>query len=233
MTRPSSDYTCPLCQDQEGQFYRDANNLEYWRDCECVLKRRSERLIQSSKITQEFQKKSFGNFSREGKAEVIKQAFDSAYQYVLDFNRIRNDRHNSIALLGNPGSGKTHLLMAISNNLIKRGVEVIYFPWVEGFNELKDDFKRLDERVRRLQHAEVLYIDDMFKGREPTPLQKEQLFAIINFRYLEHKPILISSERDIAEMCEIDEGIGSRINEMCREYKVILNGGIELNYRLQ
>ncbi|MFD2118157.1 hypothetical protein ACFSTH_11715 [Paenibacillus yanchengensis] len=30
--------------------------------------------------------------------------------------------------------------MAVSNNLLDRGVEVVYFPWVEGFNSLKDDF---------------------------------------------------------------------------------------------
>ncbi len=139
-----------------------------------------------------------------------------------------------MALLGRPGCGKTHLLMAVSNNLIQKGVEVVYFPWVEGFNELKSDFDRVEERINRLQRAEVLYIDDMFKGRkEPTDFQKEQLFAIINFRYLENKPILVSSEKSIAEMCEFDEAIGSRINEMCRDYKVTIAGGIELNYRLQ
>ena len=190
--------------------------------------------MKSSQITEEFQKKTFGNFNTEGRPEVVVKAFQTARRYVIDFPKIKHTRQNSAALLGRPGSGKTHLIMAIANNLIQKGVEVVYFPWVEGFNELKSDFERAEERISRLQRAEVLFIDDLFKGREkPTPYQLEQLFAIVNYRYLENLPILTSSERTIAEMCEIDEAIGSRINEMCRDYKVILTGGIELNYRLQ
>ncbi len=109
----------------------------------------------------------------------------------------------------------------------------MYFPWVEGFNELKNDLSQLDQKIRRLQQAEVLFIDDMFKGRsEPTAFQIEQLFAIVNDRYLNKRPMIVSSERTIAQMCEYDEAIASRINEMCRDYKVTLTGGLELNYRL-
>lgn len=231
-TQPSFD--CPICKDQEGSFYNDDNGNEYWRDCECIKKRQIERLMRSSQITEEFQKKTFGNFNTEGRPEVVHTAYQTARKYVIDFPTIKHTRQNSAALLGRPGSGKTHLIMAIANNLIQKGTEVIYFPWVEGFNELKSDFDKSNDRISRLQRAEVLFIDDMFKGREkPTPYQMEQLFAIVNYRYLENLPILASSEKTIAEMCEFDEAIGSRINEMCRDYKVILTGGIELNYRLQ
>lgn len=233
-TPTSSEYKCQKCRDQEGAFYRDDQGYEYWRECECVKNRRAERLMQSSHITEEFQKKSFGNFDKANLHVQVQEAFDKSYRYTMEFNNIRKNRQNSMALLGQPGCGKTHLLMATSNNLIKRGVEVVYFPWVEGFNEISEDYKLLNERVKRLQHAEVLYIDDLYKGRDqPTKTQREQLFAIINYRYLEHKPILISSERNIAQMCEFDEGVGSRINEMCRDYKVILDAGIGINYRLK
>lgn len=231
MTQAS--FNCDSCKDQEGEFYRAGDGAEYWRDCECVIRKRVSRLMKSSQITEEFQKKTFGNFNQEGSPDIIIQAFKTARKYVMDFGSIRTTRQNSAALLGRVGSGKTHLLMAIANNLIQKGVEVVYFPWVEGFNDLKDDFDKTNSKVARLQRAEVLFIDDMFKGRDkPTPFQQEQLFAIINYRYLENKPILVSSEKTIAEMCDFDEAIGSRINEMCRDYKVVLTGGIELNYRL-
>lgn len=227
------DYACPKCRDQEGQFYRDDNGAEYWRDCECVIKKRIQRLMESSQITEEFQKKGFKNFNQEGRPEPVVKAFHCARDYAKKFKEIERDRQNSIALLGRPGCGKTHLLMAVSNNLISMGIEVTYFPWTEGFNELKDDFEKLNTRVKRLQETRVLFIDDLLKGGDkPTNFELKQLFAIINYRYLENKPILISSERSIAEICKIDEAIGSRINEMCRDYKVTLTGGIELNYRL-
>lgn len=227
-------YRCNICKDEEVILVRHEDGMEYARDCDCKKSRKAEKLMKSSKITEEFQGKTFRNFDLKGRPLVVQQARDAAYNYTINFEEIRNTRANSISLLGRPGCGKTHLLMAISNNLLAKGVGVVYFPWVEGFNEIKDDLGMLDERIKRLQTAEVLYIDDMFKGRAvPTDFQLEQLFAIINYRYLEKKPVLISSERSIMQLCEIDEGIGSRINEMCENYRVVLNGGIELNYRLK
>lgn len=239
MFRISSPFECEICKDEEWILIQEFNDShmvinEFARKCECVAGKRVKRLMTSSKITEEFQRKGFGNFEQNGRPEIVFQAFQTAFGYVMNFDELKKLRQNSIALLGRPGCGKTHLLMAVANNLLAKGVEVVYFPWVEGFNEIKDNLDKMEERLDKLRRCEVLYIDDMFKGRrEPTEFQLEQLFGIINYRYLENKPILISSEKNIGQMCEIDEGIGSRINEMCRDYRVTLTGGIELNYRLQ
>jgi DNA replication protein DnaC len=235
-TEPEHDprFRCQKCKDDEYIIVRYEDGRDYARECECKQLRRAEKLMKSSKITEEFQGKTFRNFNLTGRPAKVHEAREAAFNYTINFEEIRNHRANSICLLGRPGCGKTHLLMATSNNLLAKGIGVVYFPWVEGFNEIKNDFDMLDERIKRLQMAEVLYIDDMFKGRAiPTDFQLEQLFAIINYRYLEKKPVLISSERSIMQLCEIDEGIGSRINEMCENYRVVLTGGIELNYRLK
>ncbi|MDN4593192.1 ATP-binding protein [Polycladomyces subterraneus] len=185
-------------------------------------------------MTEEFQRLDFDNFTLEGRPSLIHQAYAYAKAYVEDFEEIKETRKNSIAFLGIPGCGKTHLLMAISNNLMRKGVGVLYFPWVEGFNELKDNLGDLDERVRQMQRVPVLFIDDLFKGRKkPTDFQLEQLFAIINYRYFNHLPILVSSERDFDQICDINEGIGSRIYEMCKHYTVVLRGEPNLNYRFE
>jgi DNA replication protein DnaC len=228
-------YECEKCKDQYGYIIRGEDGREYWRFCECREKKKVERLFKSSQITEEFQKMGFRNFKIEGRPRVVIDAYETAKEYLEYFDRFRNSRHNSIALLGNPGCGKTHLLMAVSNNLMRRGIGVLYFTWVDLLNELKDDFDLLHDKVQRMQQVDVLFIDDLFKGRkEPTPFQLEQLFAIVNYRYLNHLPMLISSERDIDQMCEIDEAIGSRIYEMCRDYTVLLKGNRkELNYRLK
>ncbi|ETT61874.1 hypothetical protein C171_11531 [Paenibacillus sp. FSL H8-237] len=231
-------YECEMCKDEEWililEFDEHGNKIkDFARQCECKERKRIKRLMSSSKITNEFQQKTFKNFEQKGRPKIVMQAFKNAYDYVIAFDEFRRTRRNSIALLGHPGCGKTHLLMAVANSLLQKAVEVVYFPWVEGFNEIKNNLDKLEERLDKLRRCEVLYIDDMFKGRrEPTEFQLEQLFGIINYRYLENKPILISSEKNIGQMCEIDEGIGSRINEMCRDYRVTLTGGIELNYRL-
>lgn len=226
-------YRCQKCKDDEWIIERNEDGQEYAVACECRKERAAERLMRSSRITTEFQSKKFSNFVQDGRPHQVVEALKAACNFVKDLDD-KCIPNNSIALLGRPGCGKTHLLMAISNYLLAKGTQVLYFPFVEGFNEIKSNLDSLETRIYQLQQADVLYIDDLFKGRkEITDFVIEQVFAIINYRYLEKKPILISSEKTIAGLCEIDEGIGSRINEMCRNYRVILQGGIELNYRLQ
>ncbi|MGG1639901.1 ATP-binding protein [Paenibacillus sp. NRS-1782] len=236
---PPKNHRCEKCRDEEGFLTRVKTGdgpfdyRDVWRDCECKKERVAERMMKSSRITPEFQKKTFGNFIQAGRPHTVVEAYNAAYNCVRDLDD-QGVPNSSIALLGRPGCGKTHLLMAVSNNLLAKGIQVLYFPFVEGFNEIKANLDTLEQRIHQMQQADVLYIDDLFKGREKaTDFVIEQMFAIINYRYLERKPILISSEKTIAGLCEIDEGIGSRINEMCREYLVVLKGGIELNYRLR
>jgi DNA replication protein DnaC len=244
-TSSKTTHKCPKCKDEEGYIVkvpdiivRNGETLEIMRDawkfCECKEERSIERTFKTSKITLEFQKKNFDAFSLENRPASIRQAYQMARIYANGFDKIRETRSNSICMLGNVGSGKTHLLAAVANDLMSLNIKVLYFPWVEGFNEIKDDLSLTEERINRMQKVDLLFIDDMWKGRkEPTPFQIEQAFAVINYRYMEKLPVLISSERDIDQMCDIDEAIGSRINEMCKDFRIILKGGREMNYRLR
>lgn len=244
-------YDCSICKDK-GYILKnipdldDAGNQRTWPngkpkyyetmfDCECAKKRQSNHLMKFSEITEEFKKVTFSSFQLDGKPEVIRYAYQCAVDYYRDFDRIKDQRCNSISLLGQPGAGKTHLLTALANNLImKKQVSVLYFPFVEGFNDLKDDFNLLEEKLTKMKRIGVLYIDDLFKGRSnPTPFQIEQMFAVINYRYLNHKPIMVSSEKTVDELCDIDEALGTRIFEMSRDYTVVIKGERkELNHRL-
>ncbi|MED4052954.1 ATP-binding protein [Niallia taxi] len=244
-------YTCSFCKDkgyyleqvpdidEEGNQRKWPNGkdkfYETMKDCTCANEKRSNHLLKFSEITEEFRKVNFTDFVIEGKDKLIQDAYHCAITYYKNFTGIKNNRINSISLLGQPGSGKTHLLIALANNLImNKQISVQYFPFVEGFNNLKNDFNKLDEKITKMKRVEVLFIDDLFKGREwPTQFQLEQMFAVINYRYLHHKPIMISSEKTIDELCDIDEALGTRIFEMSKEYTVLIKGNRKkLNHRL-
>jgi DNA replication protein DnaC len=210
--------------------------IETLIDCQCYKKRQSEHLMMSSEITEDFMKIGFSNFILEGKHELVNEAYQCAMDYYKEFTRIQNNRCNSISLLGQPGAGKTHLLTAVANNLIqKRQVSVQYFPFVEGFSDLKDDWDLLNRKLYRMKRVDVLFIDDLFKGRDfPTPFQLENTFEVINYRYLNYKPIMISSEKTVDELCDIDEALGTRIYEMSKEFTVVIKGDRKvLNHRLE
>ncbi|SDI99831.1 ATP-binding protein [Alteribacillus bidgolensis] len=234
------DYDCPKCKDKTG-YIAVRDGMEVWVQCSCIEWRRAQRLLRSSEITNDFKKLGFQNFRTEGKPELIKGAYECALSYFRNFEVVEGKRQNSIALLGQPGVGKTHLLTAIANNLIrKRQVPVLYFPYVEGFNNLKDNFDKLEEKMERMKKADVLFIDDLFKptGKDKKPRatewQIEQTYAVINHRYLNHMPVLISSELPIDQLVEVDEALATRIYEMCKDYLVLIQGDrFQLNHRLE
>jgi len=268
---PQKQYECPKCKDQQLIFYRvnkETNEMvpeedfltgkvcspaEAWKwqtkiakQCECIQWRRTQRLMKSSQITDEFKKLGFKNFILDGKPQPIRDAYETALEYFQSFDEIRNTRKNSIALLGQPGAGKTHLLTAIANNLmLKKHVPVLYFPFVEGFDDLKDDFDKLEQKKDHMKNVDVLFIDDLFKpvsivtpdGRVRKPRATEweiqQMYAVVNYRYLNNKPILVSSELDFDELIEIDEALGTRIYQMCSDFAVVIKGDRkQLNHRL-
>ncbi|WP_017814418.1 DnaA ATPase domain-containing protein [Paenibacillus shenyangensis] len=242
-----TSYECDICKDAEfiieerdtTIILADGTTNPIKQDvavpCSCRDKKQIKRLMKSSRITDAFREMTFSNFDTANRPAVIQQMYAVAYKYTKELpNLIKNKaRYNSCCLLGQPGVGKSHLLTAVSNNLLAKGIAVQYFPWVEGINDLQSDFEAAKQKVSYMQQVSVLFIDDLFKGRDkPTPWQLEQIFGIINYRYLNNLPILISSEKTIAQMCEFDEATGSRIIEMCKNYKVTIERDLNLNYRL-
>lgn len=241
-------YKCPKCRDEGGVFVKRPVEqtvkgeqktfmLDHWQVCSCVEQERMERIIKSSQITDSFRSLTFENFDTSDVHETIQMAFRKAKIYAVRFNEIRRTKNNGICLLGRPGTGKTHLLSAISNSLIDEGVELLYMPYVQTMEEVKNDMKKEDvnaARFEKMMKVEVLFIDDLFKPpTTPSPYEIRKMFEVINYRYLETKPILISSELSIDELLDIDEGLGSRIKEMCHDFRVVIKGGRELNYRLR
>ncbi|WP_162103232.1 ATP-binding protein [Bacillus sp. SKDU12] len=210
----------------------------YSKQCECVKQKKIAKLMAASGITEKFEKLLFGNFKLNGKPQMIKDAYECAVEYFKDFEKIKGERANSIALLGQPGSGKTHLLTAIMNNLIKKkSTHCLYFPYVEGMSDLKTDFDQLETKLNAMRKADVLFIDDLFKPVDGKPRatewQVEQIQSVVNYRYLNHKPLLISSELTTDDLLDVDEALGSRIYQMCKYYTVIIQGNrMELNHRL-
>ncbi|WP_339283704.1 ATP-binding protein [Paenibacillus sp. FSL R5-0486] len=241
-------YRCKHCKDELGWIKRvplsdkPFDYMDKWEDCPCTKDRAIERLMKSSHITEKFRQKTLTNFITDGLPELVKESHQAAVEYVSSYAAIKDTPQNSMALLGKSGAGKTHVLMGVSNNLLKKGVGVLYFPYIEGFSELKDNMDTVGTRLQQLKQVEVLFIDDLFKGgkkdkvtgiKMPSDWEVEKMIEVINHRYLEQKPTLISSERDIADLCDIDEALGGRIHEMCKDYMVIITGGLEMNYRLQ
>lgn len=102
--------------------------------------------------------------------------------------------------------------------------------------------EKYEHAVFKLKTVEVLYIDDLFKtGKDlngkvqrPTTADINLAFEIINYRYNNKNLVtIISSERNIREIMEIDEAIGGRIFELSskKNYAVNISNNLNKNYR--
>lgn len=85
--------------------------------------------------------------------------------------------------------------------------------------------------LSKYQKAKLLLIDDLFKGKV-NESDTNIMFEIINYRYMNYLPIIVSSEFTVERLLDFDEAIGSRIIEMAKDYTVEIVGK-ENNYRLK
>ena len=122
---------------------------------------------------------------------------------------------------------------AVSNWIIKNGVPVQYISYRDAITNLKQSIMDKDEyseSINRLKTVDVLFIDDLFKGKY-TESDINIMYELINYRYLKRLPVIISTEKTQRQLLEVDEALGSRIIEMCKGF--IVEFKESGNYRLR
>ncbi|MGG7178302.1 ATP-binding protein [Clostridium paraputrificum] len=162
-------------------------------------------------------------------------AKDTTIAYFSNYEALFDKRHNSIMLCGQVGSGKTHLAVALAINLLETRSKVIYMPYRDVITKIKQnmlDNEYYSKVIDKYKTCEVLLIDDLFKGKV-NDSDINIMFEIINYRYLNCLPIIVSSEFTIEKLLTFDESVGSRIYEMCKKYIVEIKKDINNNYRLR
>lgn len=226
-------YKCEECRDSGWILVPQENMAPIAISCKCRELHKVKTHWERAGINPEQSNLTFSNFSVWN--ESSKRAKDIALSYYKDFNEIKSTRKNSILLCGQVGGGKTHLSIALALNFLRKGIKVLYMPYRDAIVKIKQNIMD-DEYYQRIiskyQLTEVLLIDDLFKGKI-TESDLSIIFQILNYRYLNNLPVIISSECSVDKLLYIDEGIGSRIYEMSRDYIMEIERGGGNNYRLR
>ncbi len=198
--------------------------------------------LKNSGVGEDFGTKRLDTFEVEGRSRQVVEAYRLAVQYVERFDTIRKEDCNWLAMVGQVGSGKTHLTIGIANELLARNIGVVYMQYREAIPRIKQvitDETEYSRAMNRYKNAQVLVVDDLFKEAVTrwngevrlTESDLRIIFELFNYRYFKRLPVIISSEYGIKPLLDLDEGLGSRIFEMCKGRFIEFHGQ-ELNYRL-
>lgn len=154
------------------------------RECQGRRQHRMERLLRESRLPVD---KSLGVFDLKrlpGKVSaVVRTLADGSFL----------DRKENVLAFGNPGSGKTHLLCGIGQELVRAGRSVYFRSTNLLVQELllaKRDLK-LPQTIRKLSRYEALILDDLGYVQQSRE-EMEVLFTLLAERY-ERGSVLITS----------------------------------------
>ncbi len=139
---------------------------------------------------------------------------DLAFSAAKNIIESPGDRYNPFFLYGGPGLGKTHLVQAIGNELIKKnpGYKVFYTPISHFYSDFIDAIQngKGKEFNHKFQKLDCLIIDDfqLIVNKEKS---QEEFFNIFNDLYQLNKQIIVTSDRLPSQIKTVDERLASRL----------------------
>ncbi len=219
---------CEICKGVGFIISKDKKNRTCSRHCDCFNKRWSMEQFKKSEIGNK-NDYTFENYKLD--EEWQKDIYQMANEYV------KNYKDNWFYIGGQVGAGKTHICTAILRNI--GDIENITFKYIKCDEELEllkqeafDENNKYMTRLNNLKTIGLLYIDDFFK-KEPSKADIAKIFDIINYRYVNNKNCIFSSEHMLYEILNIDEAIGSRIFEKAKNFKIDVDKDPTKNFRLK
>jgi DNA replication protein DnaC len=163
-------------------------------------------------------------FQRSVKREQI------AHLAQLDFLREKQN----VIFLGPPGTGKTHLSIALSVQAARRGYRVLFATaqeWVQRLAKAKKQ-GRLEEELERLSRYPLLIVDEV--GYIPfDPEAASLFFSLVSSRY-ERSSLIVSSNKTFSSWAEIfgdPVAVAALVDRLVHHAEVIVLRGE--SYRLK
>ncbi len=182
----------------------------------CVCRQRDvsqqvrERLYSLSRLD-ELKELTFSSFQARGRkglgemqANSLEMAFNQAQHYAKNLD-------GWLLLQGGYGCGKTHLAAAIANFAVEMGVPTLFLTVPDLLDMLRfsydSDDTTFEERFNEIRNASLLILDD-FGTQNATGWAQEKLFQIINYRYINKLPLVVTTNLSLDE---IEARIRSRL----------------------
>lgn len=181
----------------------DPDSLYNSKSCPACIKRETAaRLAIDLSLPKRFDKEDFDTY--KPKTQSQHDAADTISGYARNI-LLNLEQGVGLTLWGSVGTGKTHLAICVLKAAVREAKSACYATEdgiFDSFKKLWDDPSDEIEYLRRLQNVRFLLIDD-FGIRKPTDYVSDRYEAIVNTRYANGLPTLVTSNHDPEQLAAV------------------------------
>lgn len=188
---------CELCGGT-GWKIVERSGLSGAERCECAAVARARTLHEKSGIPPNFAHATLENFQIPQDNPIARTGLGTVSLQVRSFVReFPAPDHSGLLLVGEPGTGKTHLAVAALKALLDKGYEGLFFDYQNLLDRIRASFDRASgasdkEAYRSAMDAEVLLLDDLGAHRV-TDWVEDTVTSIITYRCNHRKPLIATT----------------------------------------
>jgi DNA replication protein DnaC len=238
---------CPLC---EGTGWRSlpatssAPRDRRVTRCDCQLRARNQTLLAAARIPRRYEHCELASYTTDfpGAHPSLAFAHLSASKFAQEYDP---GDGTGLLIIGKIGTGKTHLAVGITKELIlNKGISCMFYDYRELLKEIQNSYNATVQTteldvLRPIFETDVLVLDEL-GAVKPTEWVWDTVSLILNTRYNDNRTTIITTNFEdqpaagaggsisparAASRSEtlgdrIGERMRSRLHEMCRVIKM-------------
>jgi len=182
-----------------GWIIVERANVSGAEPCDCRSQGRAERMEGRAQIPPLYQHASFDNFVVPGPDNPIARreltnVLLAVKNYVRDFP---NENRPGLLLIGEPGTGKTHLAAAALRQIVEKGFEGLFCDYQNLLDRIRSGYDASSnsadrEAYRVALDTEVLLLDDIGAHRV-TDWVEDTITSIVTYRCNNRKALIATT----------------------------------------
>jgi DNA replication protein DnaC len=243
----TAEELCPLCEGTGWKTLPASAPKDKDRRvtrCDCQLLARAQTLLTGARIPRRYEHCELASYTTDfpGAHPSLALAHLSASKFALEYDP-RNG--TGLLIIGKIGTGKTHLAVGITKELIlNKGISCLFYDYRELLKEIQNSYNAAVQTteldvLRPVFETDVLVLDEL-GAVKPTEWVWDTVSLILNTRYNDNRTTIITTNFEdqpaagatgsisLARTATRTETLGdrigermrSRLHEMCRVLKM-------------